>query len=143
MVLKIIVIISNNVTINPLMLDLYLIQLLKKLNYSLILLQEFKRNIILKIHQSLKNRIWVVKLFMVVVNIINQTIDQLKELKLKILQFKVVYLKVYLDLIIARFLTQLSKVYHQLLNKNMKTVISQLFNVLIIVSYQAVKLQMK
>lgn len=71
--------------INPLMLDLYLTQLLKKLNYSLILLQEFKRNIILKIHQSLKSQIWVVKLFTVVVNIINQTIDQLKELKLKIL----------------------------------------------------------
>lgn len=67
------------------MLDLYLTHLLKKLNYSLILLQEFKRNIILKIHQSLKSQIWVVKLFMVVVNIINQTIDQLKELKLKIL----------------------------------------------------------
>lgn len=84
------------------MLDLYLTQLLKKLNYSLILLQEFKRNIILKIHQSLKNQIWVVKLFMVVVNIINQIIDQLKELKLKILQFKEVYLKVYSDLTIAK-----------------------------------------
>ena len=39
---------------------------------------------------------------MVVVNTINQITDQLKELKLKILQFKVVYLKVYLNLIIVK-----------------------------------------
>ena len=71
---------------------------------------------------------------MVVVNIINQITDQLKESKLKILQFKVVFLKVYLNLIIVKSQIQLLKVYHQLLNKNMKTVISQLFNVLIIVN---------
>lgn len=80
---------------------------------------------------------------MVVVNTINQITDQLKELKLKILQFKVVYLKVYLNSIIVKSQIQLLKVYHQLLNKNMKTVISQLFNVLIIVNYQVVKSQMK
>lgn len=80
---------------------------------------------------------------MVVVNTINQITDQLKELKSKILQFKVVYLKVYLNLIIVKSQIQLLKVYHQLLNKSMKTVISQLFNVLIIVNYQVVKSQMK
>lgn len=80
---------------------------------------------------------------MVVVNTINQITDQLKELKLKILQFKVVYLKVYLNSIIVKSQIQLLKVYHQLLNKSMKTVILQLFNVLIIVNYQVVKSQMK
>ena len=39
---------------------------------------------------------------MVVVNITNQITGQLKELKLKILQFKEVYLKVYSDLIIVK-----------------------------------------